>query len=483
MKRLFLILQFVLFVGTISYAQKQFFDSKYVKVGVMSNEWPSCMASNPNLRNLGTLQGVDIDQNHIGKQVLDILFQRDATGLHMDRLYEDALQNTTVEELEVALKDASAESKDVLKREIAHQLLKNNYIVIFRTEKKIKKDGTPKIKKFWSVYHVEIDDKIIQQAYLNWRNPNVYDQIQVPIKLVAHGKVPKNTFDNNELVYDIAKKVPAFAVRGPVTSRFPFITRMGENMGVKKTSRIFVYRFAERGEGEFYSKKVCTTRATETTNNTTRLYMISGNFPSTKKGDVAVLKDRHRSSITLLGQGSFGNDSRIGGRLQYEHLLGFSKHGIAQYIIGAIGYNRHDKEPNGIWWDETHTIRPTLNNANVSIGYGIGFNFLGRIELMPYVMGGYQHTFVTGANDPMYYWDNEKEYWPNIYNERSDMGLASPGFVGHAGAALNINIWYPIQLSLGADYNFSTEYRKLKPILSNHTLNRVNLYAGLRLHF
>ena len=155
MKRLYLVFQFLLFVGTISNAQKQSFDSKFIKVGVMSNKWPSCMENNPNLRKLGTLHGTTIDQNRIGKRVMDILFQRDGNGCHMDRLYEDALQNTTVEELEVALRDASAESKDVLKREIAHQLLKNNYIVIFHTENKGKKrDGTHKTKEYWSVYHV-----------------------------------------------------------------------------------------------------------------------------------------------------------------------------------------------------------------------------------------------------------------------------------------------------------------------------------------
>lgn len=483
MKRIYLVFQFLLFMGTITYAQKLSFDSKYIKVGVMSNEWPSCMANNPNLRNLGTLQGTTFDQNRIGKQVLDILFQRDGSELHMDRLYEEALQNTTVEELEVALWDASAESKDVLKREIAHQLLKNNYIVIFRTEQRKKKNGTPKIKKYWSVYHVEIDDRVIQQAYLNWQNPSVYDRIQVPVKLIAQGKVPKNSFDNNELVYDIAKKVPAFALRGPVTSRYPFIARMGKDMGVKNMNRIYVYRFKENADGELYSKKVCTTRTTEVSGESNRMYMISGRFPSTKKGDVAVIKDRHRSSISLLGQGSFGNDARIGGRLQYEYLSDFSKHGIAQYLIGAIGYNRHDKEPDGIWWDESRTIQPTLNNADISIGYGIGFNFLGRVELMPYVMGGYQYTFITGGNDPMFYWDNQQEMWSDLYGINDNAGLSYHGFVGHAGARLSVNIWYPLQLSIGADYNLSTKSSKLEPFLDRHTLNRLNLYAGFRLHF
>lgn len=483
MKKLYLVFQFLLFVGTISHAQKLSFDSKYVKVGVMSNEWPSCMANNPNLRKLGTIQGTAIDQNRIGKQVLDILFQRDGSGLHMDRLYEDALQNTSVEELEVALRDASAESNDVLKREVAHQLLKNNYIIIFRTEIKTKSHGTPKIKKYWSVYHVEIDDRIIQQAYLNWQNPSVYDQIQVPVKLIAKGKVPKNSFDNNELVYDIAKKVPAFAVRGPVTSRFPFTARMGQDMGIKKVSRVSIYRFVEDKTGNYYSKEICKARTTDVAADATRMYMISGSFPSTKKGDVAVLKDRHRSSISLMGQASFGNDARIGGRLQYEYLLDFSKHGIAQYIIGSVGYKRHDKEPDGIWWGESRTIQPTLNNADISIGYGIGFNFLGRMELMPYVMGGYQYTFITGGNDPMYYWDNQQERWPNLYGINDNAGLSYHGFVGHAGAKLSVNIWYPLQLSIGADYNLSTKSSKLEPFLDRHTLNRLNLYAGFRLHF
>lgn len=480
MKRIYLFYTLLLLCNIAANSQKLAFDAKYVKVGVMSNEWPSCMANNPNLRDLGRLQGESFDQDRIGKQVLDLLFQRDTNGLHMDRLYDEALQNTTVEELEVALKDVSAEAKDVLKREIAHQLLKNNYIITFRTEQK---QESKKIKKFWTVYHVEIDDRIIEQAYLNWRNPNLYDQIHVPVKKVAQGKVPKNSTDDNELVYDIAKKVPAFAVRGPVTSRFPFTARMGGDMGVKEPGRVFVYRFKEDNQGSLYSKKVCTARVTNVTPSHSTLYPISGLFPSTKKGDIAVLKDRHRSSVSVMGQGSFGEDARIGGRLQYEYLLGFSSKGIAQYFITAVGYNRHTKEPAGVWWDETKTIQPTLNNLNISIGYGIGLNFLGRFELMPYVMAGYQYSFFTGSND-IYCWDNDRSSWVSLVDVNSNVRYVRyHSFIAHTGAMLNVNLCYPLQLSFGADYNLGTKNTRLSPILDCHTLNRVNLYAGLRLHF
>ena len=493
MKKSILLLTLLLAYSVSANSQKLTFDSKYVKVGVMSNERTSCMTNNPNIRVIGNLRSSYFNKENIGKEVLDSLFMRDSQGLHMDKLYEQALQNTTIEELEVALKDASAEVQDILKREVAHQLLKNNYIIVFEKRQKRKK-----VKKYWVAYHVEIDDRIIEQAYLNWRNPNLYDQIHVPVKKVAEGKVPKNSTDDNELVYDIAKKVPAFAVRGPVTSRFPFTARMGGDMGVKKTSRIYVYRFTEGNNGDYYSKKVCTTRATQISKDATRMYMISGSFPSTKKGDVAVLKDRHRSSVSVMGQGSFGEDARIGGRLQYEYLLSFSSKGIAQYLITAVGYNRHTKEPAGVWWDETKTIQPTLNNANISVGYGAGFNFLGRLEIMPYILAGYQYSFLTGGNDPMYYWDNEYQYpgddqiglWRDLYfrglnssHTEEDKGLYYHSFIAHGGVRLCVNLWYPLQLMVGADYNVATGKSSMAPLIDRHTLNRINLYAGLRLHF
>ena len=493
MKRIYLFYTLLLLCNIAANSQKLAFDAKYVKVGVMSNEWPSCMANNPNIRSLGQLESTSFDEEQIGKQILDILFQRDNEGLHMDRLYAQALQNTTVEEIEVAIKDASAETKDILKREVAHQLLKNNYIVVFQNVPKGKK-----LKKYWKVYHVGIDDKIIQQAYLNWRTPATYDQIHVPVKLIATGKVPGGLNDDNELIYDIAKKVPAFAVRGPVTSRFPFIARMGDNMGVKKSCRIYVYRFKEAANGDLYSKKICTTRATAVMNDSTRMFTISGTFPSTKMGDIAVLRDRHRSSVSLMGQASFGNDARIGSRLQYEYLMSFSPKGIAQYILAAVGYNRHDKEPDGIWWDESKTIQPVLNNANISLGYGIGFNILGRVEIMPYVMAGYQYSFVTGGNNPMYYWDNNYQYpgdnevghWRDLYNRglnsnhtEEDSGLYYHSFIAHAGTRVCINLWYPLQVVAGADYNFATKKSSLDPLLKRHTLDRINFYAGFRIHF
>ena len=61
------------------------------------------------------------------------------------------------------------------------------------------------------------------------------------------------------------------------------------------------------------------------------------------------------------------------------------------------------------------------------------------------------------------------------------IGLSSLFFTGHAGLRLNVNLWYPVQLTVGADYNCNIPLDKKKEVsYKNHELNRLNFYAGLR---
>lgn len=118
-------------------------------------------------------------------------------------------------------------------------------------------------------------------------------------------------------------------------------------------------------------------------------------------------------------------------------------------------------------------------------GYGIGLNFLGRIELMPYLLAGYQMTMFTGSGKDPVYWNHDREIWDDLMDDKSGKKTTiGHGLIGNIGLRLNVNLWYPLQLTGGADYNISTCLTKgFKPILSHHEINRLNLYAGLRLHF
>ena len=230
-------------------AQKIAFDAKYIKVGVVTNISLPQIENNANIRNLGQINYQNIyekkvdgniiadklNQEKVGKIVLDRLLKRDSRGrLNMNSLYDEALNNTTLQETEVAMQDISAETKDVLKKEISYQLLKNNYIIIIQEIPK-KKDPQ-KSKWYWQAFHVDIDDRIIQQVFLNWENPAIYDEINVPVSFVGEGRYYTDSF-----MFDLGKKVPAFAIRGSVFSRHPFLAYTTAQQGVKKvTDSLFI---------------------------------------------------------------------------------------------------------------------------------------------------------------------------------------------------------------------------------------------------
>ena len=483
------LLSFLLLFAVEASAQRLSFDSKYIKVGVIDNGVydMTVFQADPNIRYLGSVnapfkENIDgsrasmeaaartLTEAGAGKQVLDLLLQRDAEGLHFDRLYAEALTNTTVEEVNEAKLDISAETKDVLKKEISRQLLKNNFIVLFSYKEK--SDG--KKKYYWNVFKVEIDDKIIEQAFLTWNDMERYDQIKVPVKYVARGKVDDN------LALEISKKVPEFAVRGPVYSRHPFFARVGAGQGVKSGDLLYIYRSYLDDDNTMYSRKVCTVRATDVYADSTRLYTISGKFASRKRGDIAVYKGAHRWSLAVMGQASFGDDPRYGARMLWEYRAGrFSKNGFTSYVLVGFDFNTFKKDPEGVWWDTNgNPKQPMLMGGAFNLGYGLGFNFLGRLELMPYFLVGLQYATLTNLD--LQYYDKEQGGWTTL----NDNGEAYNGTLfasGHAGLRLNVNLWYPVQLTLGADYNYNLPLdKKFEAAYDNHELNRVNFYAGLR---
>lgn len=459
----------------VTYADNVVFDSKYLKVGVFSNDWDNQLGNNPNIQNLGITANPDL----CGKMALDYLLCRDSAGLHMEKLWRMALNSTMLEEEEIAEVDASAEKKEVLKRDISRQLLKNNYVVILKKEWKrhmflnIKND----FKYIWEVYHIEITDEIIDQVFNSWSDVNNYDNIKVKVKSIAKGKCKPE-----ELIFSIAKKVPAFAVRGTIAASHPTEARINKQQGIRKMDVVYIYGVYENSKGEVISRRKGVTRVTLPGDTTSQLFSVAGLTPSQRNGDVAVLHGRQRSSIMLLGQASLGSDPRYGGRLLYDFMMGFSKHGIAQYLLIGGNYNTFKKEPAGYWWlnnENTYqNVTPRLSSFDITAGYGIGFNFLNFIEFRPYLLLGWQ-TKMISKSGTIYYWDSKAD------DEKGDWAYETWGnfdylqFNGYVGAQLNLTVAYPFQVVVGADYNF--ESKKRLKIYECHTLNRLNLYTGFRI--
>lgn len=460
-------------------------DSKFVKVGYVSN-FKLTNSDNSHIRNLGSINELSssydfqnsstaqiadlLNSQGIGKKVLDLLLQRDAQGLHIEELYNIALSNVTLSEDERASLDKSADKQDVLKKTIVRQILKNNYIIL--TDNR----GTEGYRVRWRVYHVDIDDNVIDQVFLNWEAPNDYEKIKVPVSFVSEGRA----YNNDKILNGVVSKIKAFAPHSPIMTRYPFIVDFGTEHGAKLLDRVEVFRLYEDKKGNISDRKICATRVTELTSSTARLFSINGGYASQNKGDIAVLrKSRRLNNISIVAQGSFGEDYRYGARIFYERILKLNKHGVSQYILGSIEYNRYCREPEGVWlpyFDAEEYARPTLSNFGASVGYSVGFmGLLGKIEIAPYAMAGFKvHTF---DRDVIYVYSSgavgENEYGPNL------------GFDICGGVKANINIWYPLQLTLGVDYNFDTSSvgEKVEEYIDHHTINRLNVYAGFRFNF
>lgn len=489
------IIIFLLFFCVSSvYAENMVFDYKYVKVGVVCNQWDNQLGSSPNIRQLGTTTSPE----HYGKNVLDKLLCKDANGeLHIEQLWSEALNNTILEEEEIAELDASAAKNDVLKKDISRQLLKNNYIVIL--EKKEKKSSFKEnLKAFasgftgkdiesydykyrWKVYYVDITDEIIDQAYLNWDNPSAYEQIKVNVKYIAKG-----VCDPQRLIFSIAKKVPAFAIRGTIASIHPTYAKISKSQGVKKMDIVNIYGVYSDRKGNLQSRRKGTTRVTIPDIDSTKLLSISGRTPSLKNGDIAVLRSRDRSGISLLGQGSFGNDPRYGGRFMYDYMFAFSKHGIAQYFLLSGTYNTFKKEPEGYWWEEIanneyQVVTPRLSSFDLSLGYGVGFIFLNCLELRPYILLGWDSKYISTKGG--IYWDQDANEGQGDWGVNYGWFQFNPmNFIGYAGVQLNLSICYPLQFIVGADYNFGIQAKGHK-IYDSHKQQRLNLYTGFRVNF
>lgn len=248
-----IILLFVLLsVFAVSEAKESELDSKYVRVGYVSNTHIG-NSDNSYVYNIGKIDGLcfatdaQLNAQDIGKKVLNILLQRDASGLHIDKLYRLALSNVALAEDERAVLDASADKRDVLKKLIVRQILSNNYIILA--------ENNPNNLMYnvnWRLFHVDVDNRIIDQVFMNWDDMSGYDQIRVPVSLVAEGKAKSN----DEILNAIIDKSNVIAPHSAILSRHPFTVGFGSQQGAKLLDRVEVYRLYEDTSGNVKVKRI-----------------------------------------------------------------------------------------------------------------------------------------------------------------------------------------------------------------------------------
>lgn len=422
------------------------------------------------------------ERERTGKKLLDMLFQFDGNSLSEDLLKERALQNVQLMDDERA--NVGVIDKETILKEDYLPILQNNYIFLTRKinigksfgqqlllsqspemESEIKGD---RYKVYWIVFKVMINKEILDQVFNCWNNIERYNQIDVPIEYVASGSFKETDAKADEirnlLARSVQRKVEAFAIRGQVIDNHPLMANIGIANGLCQGDRMNIYRQAMNKEGKLISAKIASARAGNVEKNKSRLFAISGSSASYKKGDIAVLRmDRGIGQSISYNTLNLEYDMKCHGiTYTFDKRQHFSKLGISTYYLVSFGLafdksNSPSVELNkGIEYDETPMY------IDPGIGIGLGKTFFSRMEIMPYL----------------------KIHYMIGIGEEDDFDYFSQAVRVPVGVQANVNLFHPLQLTFGMEYNFMLTKDGETWGDSDGSISKgFGLHAGLRIVF
>ena len=519
---------------------KVFFNSKSNIIGISGNYriltyggFTSKLVNNPievdmpngNMSSASMCQ--KFNSQNFGKKLLDYLFMYNGYSLSLKLLEERAYSNAQNQDKECAEYGVVKKEYILKGDEAITEILKNNFIFVDIP----KHEGSR--KRTWYVFKVDINNETLKEVYNSWNDMNKYNQIKPKVIFVASGKYKDTTTGNSfvgtkagaqpllssstireaflgseisqtieeskqnvrqsrtsrRLIKSLSKKVPEFTVRGQIVSRAPFIANVGSNNGIRNCDRMIIYRAKQDKEGNTYSSRVATVRACGTTADSTHLYTFAGGQASYKQGDAAVLQPNRNSSYSILA--NYMNHS-YGINITYDHRLTLSKNGMSKYIMTNFGVGIYDGYKKKLYVTNVGNLVHSPILFNVGLGYGLGFEFAHSVELVPYFMAQYEGAYFAGKKykeTPKHftddYSDDDSNNKKNVYANSARIPV---------GIKAHINILYPVQLVVGAEYVFNIKISHVsnknpddpdkffyKPL--NYKRSGLNLLAGLRFNF
>jgi hypothetical protein len=413
-----------------------------------------------------------LNAERVGNKVLRYLFTNGGSSSQLsdDLLKQRALQNIQRGDLEFANENYKSAS-DVL-REDYLPILAHNYIYLET------KSGTDRIA--YMVFHVCIDNEVLNDVYNTWENPAGLSKIDVPVELLAYS-IEKIDDEYAKMNSSLAKNATAFAIRGQIIQRNPAKIDANSTNGVKKGDLVTVYNQQMDKEGQMYSKRISRARVCAVDTVDSRLYFVAGTRGNRKKGDIAVVTRDKRMAISVEGTWSVHN---YGAQLDYDYQVGYTKVGLVHHALADIAISVTDKPSENFTINGSSQTFKSPVFANIGIGYGISKVFAGFLEVMPYFL-------VQGEAGIMFNKDSLKTD-ANSSDTKSITGIA---FRAPVGVRLDFNIAYPWQITLTGGYAFNWGYnddndfyKSYAPIKEASELigakrNGLFLAAGIKWHF
>lgn len=524
-----LIIIFLLFGGATntSLAKSSFFDSKSQIIGITGDYDALVKAGFKNkvFENPIFLSDIiipEIDNKHkkkgfteeqiqtisqqlvdkkVGKQILDYLFN--ATNGHPNEtlLNERALKNSQTADIERA--NVSFLNTETVLKDDYLPILENNYIYFEKWNDKWRS---------FIIYRVNIDKDVLNKVYTYWNEPDLYNQIQVGIELLSSGAVKESSGDYGingvedidvNFVNKISKEFNQIAIRGQLVNRNPATAVFPSKGAVNVCDRVSIYRQSMNDNGTMVSKRVSRALVCDTIDNRCNLIFVDRIKGSYKDGDWVVKEPYHNMGLGFYLNFYPGEKKCYGLSGMIDWRMKLYKSGISLHLLGRLRLDTNSKE-----FDELKDASKEENERerekhssffafNGGMGLGVSYNLLGWFEVMPYFIALTDIVYVNDVSKI-----NLDEYG-NETESKSQMGLAL-GVTG--GVRCDINIWYPVKLSLGVEYSpfwglnlgkqkkyegdnqligdlvNGINWRNYKDLVNEYGLNRTGfaVYAGIK---
>lgn len=426
--------------------------------------------------NSDKIKNVLIKEN-VGKQVLNYWLQYDGTKFSSKLMENRSSYNATDADV---LRDQASKVKTL---NLANKTLLNNSFVMVTGPTSVERKVTKKGEVYYEalidayVYKVNLNDSILTTVWENWldesansNNKSIYDNLNVEIDYVASvtkksgvGENPAQAINEafGEILDPLEKKIGKWQVVTSIYRKHPLGAKIGKKEGLKNSDRYRAFKVVEDQNGNLEYKKVGFVRATKVINNTnvatgesdcSNFYQISGR--TLREGMFL----KQKKDIKLSVSGSYNTGGYNIAQVDIDYLVHTSNVlGVMQYAGLSIGY---DDGKDGFSKKKAIYIPVTLN-------YGIGIHPVRILEILPSIGVGADYYSLPS--------DDSSD------DSKFDKQLA---YFAHGGVKVGLQIFYPIQIFVRADYSYKfSEGELYKECISHKRFEKLSFGAGLKINF
>lgn len=423
----------------------------------------------------------------VGKAVLDYWLQFDGRKFNDAILTQRARYNVTDADV------LNAQVAKVNSLNVANKaLLGNSYIVVItnmQTEKS-EKGSTLSANPSIYVYKVNLNDQLLTQVWDNWLDEtstsdaiDQYNSIEPKIDFVAElrGKKIRGSSESEileEAIDKLEKKIDNWKVLTTIYKKHPLGAKIGKKEGLKNSDRYRAYKVVEDKDGNISYKPMGYVRATQVVDNRqdamghselSNFYQISGK--TLREGEFLKAKKDRKFSVSLSGNINglsvaqvdvdylIKTNNKLGSMIYAGFSIGYK---TGDNLLELAGISKKDRRSVGISkiGEELYKVR----YIPVSLYAGIGLHPIRILEIMPNIGIGADCSMLTGEK------------------QNDDSASKRMAYFGHGGVKVGLQVYYPVQLFVRADYNFKISAEE-GYIESSKNRFGLSLGAGVRVNF